>query len=97
MIKQIEQLIIIILILIIPLYSNPTEKDYNKFLAGIIALKNNDTIPMEQKIKKFNQLKSITGIETSDAISFLENYMGKPAEWKAVIESMKKLVDEEKF
>lgn len=75
-----------------PLYSNPSENDFNRFLAGIIFLKANDTIDPESKVEKYIQLKEITGIEASDAVQYLEKYRSKPQKFKAVFDSMKSLI-----
>jgi len=94
MITQIKYPIIIFILIIMPLYSKPTENDFNRFLAGIIFLKANDTIDQELKVEKFIQLKKITGIEASDAVQYLEKYRSKPHKLKAVFDSINSLITE---
>lgn len=94
MITQIKYSIIIFILIIMPLHSNPSESDFNRFLTGILFLKANDTIDPESKIEKYIQLKEITGIDASDAVQYLEKYRNKPQKFKAVFDSMKSLITE---
>lgn len=65
-------------------------KESFRFLSGIILLDSQKNLSDSVKSVRYNELKAITGVTTSDAIAIVESYRKDPEKWKSIEDGIQK-------
>ncbi|NLD92702.1 MAG: hypothetical protein GX639_08535 [Fibrobacter sp.] len=61
-----------------------------RYLSGVILLDSQKNLSDSVKAVRYNELCTITGVKTSDAIALIDSYRNDPEKWKSVEDGIQK-------
>jgi hypothetical protein len=65
-------------------------KESFRFLSGVILLDSQKNLSDSTKATRYNELRAITGVTSSDAIAIIESYRKDPEKWKSIEDGIQK-------